>query len=392
MADDEFDLYGDDHYDASSNDLLYDDLLASTNVKRETNGGGIGDGGRDQKMDFLTNDEDDVLSFGMNAEQEDAQAAAAAAAANSSHKQEFKTEHGDGGDVPTPTGGNLDHGPRRDSTVSMGPGSAGIIVGDLTWWTSDDDLRTVAEDAGVGDKLIAHETTFQEHKINGKSRGSAYMAFTTEEAALAAKQLLEMIEIHGKKPTVQLADPTSHRRNPFRTFPKDPKSTTHPSTMRNNNNSINATANPLLGPQPPLPPLPVVGGVGPMRNSVMRTGQARAAPYTKSRPVGMPLNFPPNPMGNPSGGGGTLPTLPPNGFPRPPFIPPQMDWQQEDFYGGGGRGGPMYGGGGMGGGGGPGGMGGVGRMGMGMGGGGGGGYPPQQPRGYPPGPGARGWR
>lgn len=51
----------------------------------------------------------------------------------------------------------------------------------------------MAIDAGVGDDLLVTELTFQEHKVNGKSRGLAYMAFQSPEAAQAAKQLLEMM-------------------------------------------------------------------------------------------------------------------------------------------------------------------------------------------------------
>jgi len=50
-------------------------------------------------------------------------------------------------------------------------------------WTTDADLREVAEKAGVSNKLVVKEITFHEYKVNGKSRGIAYMEFEDIESA-----------------------------------------------------------------------------------------------------------------------------------------------------------------------------------------------------------------
>jgi len=44
-------------------------------------------------------------------------------------------------------------------------------------------LRQVSLKAGVLNKLVAKEITFHEYKVNGKSRGIAYLEFEDIESA-----------------------------------------------------------------------------------------------------------------------------------------------------------------------------------------------------------------
>ena len=62
---------------------------------------------------------------------------------------------------------------RKDSSSDhrpLDPGaSSAIIVSDLQWWHTEDDLRGWANQADAEDEL--KDVTFSEHKVNGKSKG-----------------------------------------------------------------------------------------------------------------------------------------------------------------------------------------------------------------------------
>lgn len=44
-----------------------------------------------------------------------------------------------------------------------------ILLSELSWWTTDDDIRSWVKQAACEDEL--KDITFSEHKVNGKSKG-----------------------------------------------------------------------------------------------------------------------------------------------------------------------------------------------------------------------------
>ncbi|KAJ3125163.1 hypothetical protein HK098_000537 [Nowakowskiella sp. JEL0407] len=108
--------------------------------------------------------------------------------------------------------------PPQNQPVSSAPSLLykSIIVQNLTWWTTDQDIIDICEDLGLSSEFIKNELSFSEHHINGKSRGSVYLAFKTPAAAEKAKNFFETIELHGVQPKTTIGTVT----NPYRTIPK----------------------------------------------------------------------------------------------------------------------------------------------------------------------------
>ncbi|KAI1436912.1 hypothetical protein GGR50DRAFT_692636 [Xylaria sp. CBS 124048] len=96
-----------------------------------------------------------------------------------------------------------------------------LLLSDLNWWSTDDDIRGWLAQAECEGDL--KDITFSEHKVNGKSKGQAYLEFSSQQAATAAKHQIEWAAVEipqpgGKKPSVIYSSPVT---NPFRTLPKD---------------------------------------------------------------------------------------------------------------------------------------------------------------------------
>lgn len=65
------------------------------------------------------------------------------------------------------------HGVKRKSETDDRPvdhnATSAIMISELNWWTTDDDIRGWLVRAGCEDEV--KELTFSEHKVNGKSKG-----------------------------------------------------------------------------------------------------------------------------------------------------------------------------------------------------------------------------
>ena len=72
-----------------------------------------------------------------------------------------------------------------------------LIISDLDWvltinkWFSDQDLLNLLAPSTAISELKTLEIGFTELKYSGKSLGSCFLTFNTEEACIAAKEFLE---------------------------------------------------------------------------------------------------------------------------------------------------------------------------------------------------------
>lgn len=116
---------------------------------------------------------------------------------------------------------------RKDAPGSderpVDPGATtALMISDLHWWTTDDDIRGWVRQANCESEL--KDITFSEHKVNGKSKGQAYVEFTSQQAASATKHVIDNLSSEvGQQPgqkrhSVIYSSPIV---NPFRTLPKD---------------------------------------------------------------------------------------------------------------------------------------------------------------------------
>ncbi|KAJ9620761.1 hypothetical protein H2204_012171 [Knufia peltigerae] len=123
-------------------------------------------------------------------------------------------------DKPTPV---PQQGVKRKETSDDRPVDHGatnaLMISDLNWWTTEDDIRGWTNEAGAEDEL--RDITFSEHKVNGKSKGQVYVEFSSPQAATAAKHTIEAQG--GSQPAARKHSVvfTNATHNPFKSLPKD---------------------------------------------------------------------------------------------------------------------------------------------------------------------------
>lgn len=117
-----------------------------------------------------------------------------------------------------PSQGTKRKSPSDERQIEPGATTA-LMVSDLHWWTTEDDLRAWAK--SVDAECDLSEVTFSEHKVNGKSKGQVYLLFQSAQSATAVKHKVESItdgSNQARKFGVTFTNATS---NPFKSTPKD---------------------------------------------------------------------------------------------------------------------------------------------------------------------------
>lgn len=84
------------------------------------------------------------------------------------HEHEHEHEHEHDANEPTSQQGTKRKSPDDDRPIDAGA-TAAVMISELNWWTTDDDIRGWLRQADSEDEV--KELTFSEHKVNGKSKG-----------------------------------------------------------------------------------------------------------------------------------------------------------------------------------------------------------------------------
>ena len=163
-------------------------------------GDGEGDLGNDGTMDYKQDDEEE-LEFNVDVEEDLPPAQQTQVKLEPQPRKEqpssstvtpqpqIKTEAGQSSKPdPVPPKPAPHQGVKRKETSDERPidpdATNAIMISELHWWTTEDDLRGWANEAGAEDEL--KDLTFSEHKVNGKSKGSVADVFLSQFPANTA--------------------------------------------------------------------------------------------------------------------------------------------------------------------------------------------------------------
>lgn len=197
-----------------------------------------------------------------------------------------------------------------------------LYVGNLTWWTTDQDITDAVVGTGVSD---FQEVKFFENRANGQSKGFCVITLGSESSMRIVMDNLPKKELNGQAPVVTL--PTKQALNQFesqqKTRPTPPVQPNSQKTMGSGGGPNMMNMNPNMPPQGMHPRM----GMNPMQR--MHNPGNGGGP-----PMGMPNHQMPR-FQNSGNGGGPPMGMPNQQMPRfqnwnngPPRPPPPMNGMQ----------------------------------------------------------------
>lgn len=186
-----------------------------------------------------------------------------------------------------------------------------LYIGNLTWWTTDQDIADAIVSVGVSD---FQEVKFFENRANGQSKGFCVITLGSESSMRIVMENLSKKELNGQAPVVTL--PTKQALNQFESQQKTRPAPPVPPNGQKPMGGPNMMNPGMGGPQGMHPrmmnPNPGMRGPMPMQNH--QGGPMSGGPMQRM-PGNGPMNGPPMNMNN----------MPPrfqgnwnNGPPRPP--------------------------------------------------------------------------
>lgn len=164
-----------------------------------------------------------------------------------------------------------------------------LYVGNLTWWTTDQDIANALRDIGVND---LQEVKFFENRANGQSKGFSVISLGSESSLRSVLDQLPKVEMHGQAPVVTY--PSKQALTQFESLQK-----TRPVPPPQQNGPPRGPAPPNMsgGPMSSHPGGPQGGGPPghPPRSMqpIMQPGQYRPQHMSQVPQVGGPNSGPP---------------------------------------------------------------------------------------------------
>ncbi|KAL7883032.1 hypothetical protein SRHO_G00006900, partial [Serrasalmus rhombeus] len=224
--------------------------------------------------------------------------------------------------LPAPGGSEGSKGPPSNVVYTYTGKRIALYIGNLTWWTTDEDLTEAIRSIGINDVL---EIKFFENRANGQSKGFALVCVGSDASSRKLLDLLSKRELHGQNPIV-----TPCNKQSLSQFELQSRKSTQSGQMSGEGKA----GPPGVGPRGGFPlgrgrgrfPGPagpggdrLPGPVGPGAPLPNFPGGMQGPPRPPPGPPGLPC-----PPGPPPPGQGLPPPLsgPPNRGDRPP--PPVM--------------------------------------------------------------------